>query len=86
MNRATLEDRCSRCTCAEDALSPQRAVIEAARQFMAANLRAEWLGAKPGMTDREYNAYEAAARAAIDAMQDLRDCLAAERRNRSTNP
>ena len=50
----------------------ERLVVEAARQFMAAQLRYERNGGDEGE--------------ALDALQTLRDCCWEERRNRSRRP
>ena len=51
-----------------------QAVIEAARHFMATSLIADRLGNRAD-TDAEIDAYERAAHASLDAMQELRDAL-----------
>jgi hypothetical protein len=59
--------------------NPELAVIEAARQFMAANLRME-RAHDQGKVD-PYDGTVAGG-AMLDALQELRDCLAAHSRTR----
>ena len=50
------------------------AVIESARAYMAASLRADRFGRRI-MSDAEFAEYEQATVASLDALQDLRDAL-----------
>lgn len=72
---AVVEDRCDRCT-RDDLLSV--AVVEAARHFMAWQLRDERAGRAGIFASSTIPTAEV-----VDALQTLRDSLAAERRARS---
>lgn len=54
-----------------------QAVVEAARRYMAANLWADRAGGR----DR-YVPYQDRVNDSLDALQDLRDALAAQRRSK----
>ena len=58
------------------------AVVEAARHFMAVSLIADRKGHRAD-DDASIEAYEQAARASLDAMQELRDALSFHSRVRA---
>ena len=70
---ALAESRCTRCTCRDDLLTT--AVVEAARNFMAWQLRDEHAGHRGVFA--EIPTYEVA-----EALQSLREALTLERRGR----